>query len=154
MEAGFREALPFHGGSLIRTVSHLSTVNNRGLTTASFELTQIANLRVEEQHSFRHRAWGMFAAAVLLIPSVWSLFLVLVQGNIAVLGTHLGLAILCGLFFGTLFLYGVLASRRIPWLCLSHNGAQKLIALPGVEKHEVETFLGLGGRSAHMEVPR
>src|SRR5262245_24782834 len=150
MQAGYREALPFHGGSLIRTETHLSTVNDLGLTTASFELAQIASLRVQAEHSFRHRVLGMVAAAVLLIPSLWSLFLVLVQGNFAVLGTHLGLAILCGLFFGTLFLYGVLASRRIPWLSLSHNGVEKLIALPGTEKHEVETFLGLGGRTAHM----
>ena len=151
MEPVFREILSFHGGNLVLTPTHLLLTNENSVVATSFELAKIVNLRVEEHHSFRHRGWGMLAAAVLLIPTFWCLVTVIVEGNWAVLGTHLGLAILCGLFFGTLFLCGVLASRRIPWLRLTHDGIENMIPLPGVEKEVVESFLGFGARSVSKD---
>ena len=141
MGAGHREELAFAGGSLVLTDSHLLLVNPKGVVTASFDLAQTGNIRLEEHHSFRHRGFGMIAAAVLLAPSLWSLISVMVSGNWPVLGTHLGVAIFFGLLFGTLFLYGVLASRRIPWLRLTYNGVEKTIPLPGIERHDVEKIL-------------
>ncbi|HMF17626.1 MAG TPA: hypothetical protein VKE98_10490 [Gemmataceae bacterium] len=146
MDAGYREELIFAGGSLVLTDSHLLLVNPKGVVTASFDLVQTGNIRPEEHHSFRHRGLGMIAAAVLLVPSLWSLISVMVSCNWPILGTHLGVAIFFGLLFGMLFLYGVLASRRIPWLRLTYNGREKLIPLPGIEKHEVKKILDLGTR--------
>jgi hypothetical protein len=153
MDAGYREELAFAGGRLVLTDSHLVTVNAKGIVTASFDLAQTGNIRLEEHHSFRHRGLGMIAAVALLVPSLWFLIAVIVSGNWPVLGTHLGVAVFFGLLFGTLFLYGVLASRRIPWLRLTCDGVEKMIPLPGVEKHDVEQFLCTRARSASEEIP-
>jgi hypothetical protein len=142
MEPGFREILAFHGGNLVLTPTHLLMTDPNHVVSASYELAQIADIGMEEHHSFRHRGWGMIAAAGLLVPSFWCLFTVIVEGNWGVLATHLGLAILFGLLFGTLFLYGVLASRRIAWLRLTCNGMEKMIPLPGIEKSQLENALG------------
>src|SRR6516165_24777 len=109
MEPVFREILSYHGGNLVLTPTHLLVANENNVVSSSFELAKTVALRVEEHHSFRHRGWGMLAAVALLIPTLSCLLTVIMAGNWAVFGTHLGLAILCGLFFGILFLYGVLA---------------------------------------------
>lgn len=123
------------------TRTHLLILNENSVVTTTIELANVANMRVERHHSFRHRGLGMIAALLLLIPSLWSLMTTIAAGNWAVLGTHLGLAILFGLLFGTLFLYGVLSSEYIPWLRVAQNGVEKLIPLPGTQNLEVERFL-------------
>src|SRR5438105_4376601 len=128
MEGVARETLPYQGGYMSLTDSHLFVVRD-GYVAESLLLLHLSDVTAENAHSFRHRVLGIVAAVVLLSPVVGVLLPDDIVGNIAVLALfrgRFGIGLLFAVFFGLYFLWGVLTSRRIWWAHVRYGGTLKL----------------------------
>jgi hypothetical protein len=146
MDAAIRDAVLFDEGSLVLTDAHLLVMRTDGRIANSYPLTELSEVAWEERHSFRHRTLGLIGAVALLVPSLWALLSALLEGNLGALllfGERLGVAIFFGLFFGMLFLCGVLLSRRICWLRLKSGKVSRLLPLPGAAPEDLMRMVDL-----------
>jgi hypothetical protein len=138
-----RELLPYRQGYLALTDTHLLVVRNRHLVE-SLALQHLSAVTTEEAHSFRHRLWGLVAALILLAPPLGLLVAGNFAANLALVGLfkgRFGLGLLFAAFFGLMFLWGVVTSRRIWWLQVRYGSARKSVPLPGVEPELLERFV-------------
>jgi hypothetical protein len=149
MENDARATLPFRGGHVALTDTHLIVVRGDYMTDF-LALRHIAEPATMESHSCGHRFWAIVAGAVLLTPAIGMCLPGDIAGRFELLGQIRGklgfllpFAILFMALFGLVFLWGAVASRRIWWLTLRYGTTMKHIPLAGAEPNEVERFLGL-----------
>jgi hypothetical protein len=143
MDAAVSETLPYQDGYLTLTETHLFVVRG-GYLVETLALRHLSGITAGQAQSFRHPLLGLLAAGLLLGPSL----ALLLPGNIAVniavlafLRGRVGGGVLFAAFFGILFLWGVVTSRRIWWLHLRYSGVRKTLPLPGAEPQRIERFL-------------
>jgi hypothetical protein len=150
MDQVTRQMLPYQRGYLALTSTHLLVVRNEYLAE-SFALKHVSAVATDEAHSFRHRVLGLIAGLILLAPPLALLLTDNAVGGLARLvffwrGRFAFGVLFLGLF-GLLFLWQVLASRRIWWLHLRYGRVPKSVPLPGVDPESLEGFVkALGGQ--------
>jgi hypothetical protein len=145
MEESFRSTLPFRKGYLALSDTHVLVVRD-DTVTERLALKHLSHVAVEQAQSFRYRTIGFIVGLLLLVPVFTLLIPADIAANLAVLAMLRGRVAVgvffCG-FFGVLFLWGALTSRRIWWLRLRYAGVPKLLPLPNVEEEALVQFAGL-----------
>ncbi|HZY87290.1 MAG TPA: DUF6232 family protein [Gemmataceae bacterium] len=134
-------------GQLLVSADHLTLI--RGKRTAfSTPLQEIRDVAIEHAKAFSHPRLGFAFGLALLVPAGWLLVTAL-QGSPAVLFvTRLGGGVLLGIGLGGWVLYEVLTSPRICWLRVRTAGGGQRLALPGVNRAELEKVVSLLRRTA------
>jgi hypothetical protein len=138
-----REALLFDGGFVVLTDTHVRVVRRKDVAE-SLLLKHLSSVDTEVAHSFRHRILGFLVATLLLGASLAVVVRAIALGDMGVFTIvrgRVGVGLLCMVFFGLLFLWGVVTSRRVWWITVRYGGTRKLIPLPGVDDGALERFL-------------
>jgi hypothetical protein len=142
----------YRDGSVALTDTHLLFLRSNGTVRLAFALQHLADVTVEYEHSFRHRALGILCAVVLLTTSVALLGLFQAGPLIGLprMPVHIRFGALFAFLFGVLFLVGVIRSRRVYWLCFRYAEVQRRVDLPDVLRAELQRLVVLlpGGELA------
>jgi hypothetical protein len=132
--------LHYDGGHLALSKTHLLVARGNHVAE-SLALRHLAEARVEEAHSFRHRVGGLIAGIGLLVFGIAACaagvnLLQAFRGKI-------GIGAIISIAFGIAFLVPVVTSRRIRWLRIRYGAATKLIPLPGVDLDSADQFVSM-----------